>query len=276
MTVVRFSGYQKYEATIIEASNALLALLAGSKLASHLLQLTEGSPHLLPEVFPKVDHIGRFNLTSNAARQILEDADTHLGAMGVAYALSLHEDYMKTCLQLLLRAKLCTNKKIQVVSAYQHSVFESATSETFSANTFMQFVAIRKMRNCSIHQGGRADSSLVNEVSKWPTNVEEAWTRLAIRSPRGLNVGDRVVFGHGELFLALAVTKNLAREANEILQRVLPRAQWSDMLIDDLIEMNPKALRAPDLDRRVYGFARFNFGPLKLSHHEIQDALGRR
>lgn len=62
------------------------ALLAGAQLASHLLVLTEGSDRLLPEVYPRVPHIGRFNLTSDAARRILDSADTHLGAMSVPYA----------------------------------------------------------------------------------------------------------------------------------------------------------------------------------------------
>ena len=67
----------------VDTSNAMMALLAGAQSASHLLQLTKGSRLLLPEVYPSVAHIGRFNLTSEAARQILGAADAHLGAMSV-------------------------------------------------------------------------------------------------------------------------------------------------------------------------------------------------
>lgn len=100
--VVRFPGYRDWEEKRVEASNAMMGLLAGAQLAAHLLKLTEGSNHLLPEVFPQVDHIGRFNLTTQEASAILASADTHLGAMSVPYALALHEDYLKTCLGLLL------------------------------------------------------------------------------------------------------------------------------------------------------------------------------
>jgi hypothetical protein len=96
MGVVRFASYRQYDAARTDASNAMMALLAGAQLASHLLKLTEGSERLLPEVYPRVPHIGRFNLTSEAAREILDTADTHLGAMGVPYALAIHEDYLKT------------------------------------------------------------------------------------------------------------------------------------------------------------------------------------
>ena len=92
MKEVRFADYRRYEAHRVEASNAMMALLAGAGMASHLLQLTHGSRHLLPEVFPQVPHIGRFNLRTEVARQILDAADTHLGAMSIPYALALHDD----------------------------------------------------------------------------------------------------------------------------------------------------------------------------------------
>jgi hypothetical protein len=53
---VRFQEYRDYEARRREAGDALMALLAGAQLASHLLQLDEGSDRLLPEVFPRVPH----------------------------------------------------------------------------------------------------------------------------------------------------------------------------------------------------------------------------
>lgn len=60
--VIWFPAYREYDAVRTDVSNAMMALLAGAGMASHLLQLTEGSKHLLPEVFPRVEHIGRFNL----------------------------------------------------------------------------------------------------------------------------------------------------------------------------------------------------------------------
>jgi hypothetical protein len=53
MKEVRFAEYRRYEARRVEVSNAMMALLAGAGMASHLLQLTRGSRHLLPEVLPR-------------------------------------------------------------------------------------------------------------------------------------------------------------------------------------------------------------------------------
>src|SRR5215475_4717105 len=91
MKEVRFAEYRRYEARRVEVRNAMMALLAGAGMASHLLQLTRGSRHLLPEGFPRVPHIGRFNLRTEVARQILDAADTHLGAMSVPYGLAGRE-----------------------------------------------------------------------------------------------------------------------------------------------------------------------------------------
>ena len=68
--VVRFADHRQYEQARIEASNAVMGLLAGARMAAHLLQLTEGSDRLLPEIFPQIPHIGRPNLTTTAARGI--------------------------------------------------------------------------------------------------------------------------------------------------------------------------------------------------------------
>lgn len=276
MTVVRYSSYIKYGEAVTAAGDALMALLAGSQLASHLLQLTEGSSSLLPEVFPKVIHINRMNLTSQAAYKILNDAESHLSAMGVPYALSLHEDYMKSCLELLLEAKLCKRDDVDISSSWFHENFEIATKCSFSPDSKIQLDTLRKMRNCIMHEGGRANSSLVNELSAWPATVESKWVKITKYSPRGISVGDRVAFNHGEMILALAVTKKLAHEANEMLQVALPRTQWADIMIEDLIQQDQKLLLASDRERRANGYARFNFGPLNFSSTEIKDALARR
>lgn len=57
MPIVHFPAYRQYEAKRREVNNSIMALLAGAGLASHMLKLTNGSKHLLSEVFPAVPHI---------------------------------------------------------------------------------------------------------------------------------------------------------------------------------------------------------------------------
>lgn len=276
MSVVRFVAYRQYEAARVEASNAMMGLLAGAQLASHLLRLTEGSERLLPEVYPRVPHIGRFNLTSEAAREILDAADTHLGAMGVPYALAIHEDYLKTCLMLLARAGRCSQGTAASTNlASQHAAIVAAAGGSFGADSLAQITALRLMRNCTVHAGGRADTTLIKHLATWSSSTEARWVRLAKRSPRGLSVGDAVTFGQAEMILTLAVTKTLDREANQLLQPALPRSLWADLVIEDLLDSHPSAKRAPDVLRKAHGLARHHYGPLALTEPELEAALAR-
>jgi len=269
---VRFAQYRRYEAKRIDASNAMMALLAGAGMASHLLQLTRGSKHLLPEVFPQVPHIGRFNLRSELAREILDAADIHLGAMAIPYALAIHEDFLRVCIELLVTARACTAKQAGQANslATKHPLIAQSTGGAFNADSLGQLTTLRLMRNCMIHNGGRVDQQLVNNLTTWTSSVETGWVRLTGDSPRQLSLGAQLSFGHGEMILALAVTKVLAREANQLLQPALPRRQWTDMLIEDLVESDTNVLRAPDFRRRARGLAKFHYAPLQLSDGELE------
>jgi hypothetical protein len=277
--VVRFADYRLYEQKRVEASNAMMGLLAGAQLASHLLQLTEGSERLLPEVFPRVAHIGRFNLTTEEARAILNAADTHLGAMSVPYSLALHEDYMKTCLDLLARGRCCTRQDADRAKGklvLQHPGIEAATGGAFQLDSLAQLDTLRLMRNCMIHDGGRASTALVSKVQSWTVTTEAAWAKLAKGTLRHLQVGDPVKFGHAELILSLAVTKSLAREANVLLQGSLPRDLWADLVVEDFHATDPGFTGdGTQLLRKIRGMARFHYGGLKLSDGELSAAIAR-
>lgn len=274
--VVRFPGYRDWEERRVEASNAMMGLLAGAQLAAHLLKLTEGSSHLLPEVFPQVDHIGRFNLTTEEASAILASADTHLGAMSVPYALALHEDYMKTCLELLHRAGLCSQGTVTNTRlAAQHSKVAELAGGAFNADRLAQLDTLRLMRNCTIHDGGRANSALVNRVASWSATTEALWMKVA-PSLRGIAIGAPIIFGHQQLILTLAVTKFLSREANVLIQPVVPRDLWADLVVADVAAQHGGVLPLlPERLKKARGVARFDYAPLCLTDAELQDALSR-
>ena len=240
------------------------------------LQLTEGSDRLLPEIFPQIPHIGRLNLTTEVAQDILTSGDVHLGAMAVPYVLAIHEDYLKTCLTLLQRGGISLSQSPgDAKLARQHEEIQGATGKIFTTTSLQQLHTLRLMRNCTIHSGGRVNNTLVNQLAAWTPDTETGWAKLTRRSPRALQIGDIITFGHGEILIALAVTKVLAREANQILQPALPRGLWADLVVEDLEAENPSALAAPDIIRRATGFARFYYGPLKLTSTEITDAIKR-
>jgi hypothetical protein len=274
--IARFADYRQYEQVRVEASNAVMGLLAGAQMAAHMLQLTKGSDRLLPEIFPHIPHIGRLNLTTQAAQDILTAGDIHLGAMTVPYVLAIHEDYLKTCLTLLQRGSIrLTKPPGDLKLADQHEEIERATGKSFTATSLQQLHTLRLMRNCTIHSGGRVNGTLIRQLATWTPDAEAGWVKLTHRSPLSLQIGDRITFSHGEMLIALAVTKTLAREANQFLQPALPRDLWADLVIEDLQAENPSALAAPDTVRRATGFARFHYGPLKLTSTEIADAVSK-
>jgi hypothetical protein len=274
--VIRFPGHREWEFRRIEASNAMMGLLAGARLAAHLLKLTEGSSHLLPEVFPQVDHIGRFNLTTREASAILASADTYLGAMSVPYALALHEDYLRTCLALLNRAGLCSHTTVMNTKlAAQHAKIADLTGGSFDPDRLSQLDTLRLMRNCMIHAGGRANRALVNHVAGWTAGTEALWVKAA-PTLRGTRVGDPVQFGHHQIILTLAVTKALSREANVVIQLVIPRDLWADVVAEDVREQHGGQLPPfPECLRKMRGVARFHYGPLRLTDAELQAAVRR-
>lgn len=272
MREVRFAQYRRYEARRVNASNAMMTLLAGAGMASHLLQLTRGSKHLLPEVFPQVPYIGRFNLRSELAREILDAADVYLGAMAIPYALAIHEDFLHVCIELLVTVGACTASQAKKAGtlATKHPLIAQATGGVFNADGLGQFETIRLMRNCMIHNGGRANHELLNNLATWTSSIEAGWVKLTGNNLRQLRLGAEPSFGHDEMILALAVTKVLAREANQLLQPKLPRNQWADMLIEDLVNSDTNVLRAPDFNRRAHGPAKFHYAPLQLSDGELE------
>lgn len=274
---MKFAGYRQYEKVRVEASNAIMGLLAGAQMAAHMLQLTKSSDRLLPEIFPDIQHIRRFNLTTTAARDILAAGDVHLGAMAVPYALAIHEDYLKTCLLLLLRrgGVRLTKPPDDFKLVSQHEEIERATGQSFNAASLQQLHTLRRMRNCTIHEGGRANPALINHLASLTIDAESGWVNLAQVSPCSLQLGDEITFGHGEMMVALAVTRALAKEANQFLQVALPRDVWADLVIEDLKDEYPSALKAPDAKRRARGFAQFNYGALQLNDAEIDDAISR-
>lgn len=101
MPEILFRDYREYAASRVEVNNAMMALLAGSRLAAHTLSLTAGSNATLGQLFPAVEHIDRLNLRSDSARQLLQDADHHIASVAIPYALATHEDFVTDMLALV-------------------------------------------------------------------------------------------------------------------------------------------------------------------------------
>ncbi|MFE4828143.1 hypothetical protein [Streptomyces sp. NPDC056672] len=240
---VSFPEFRVHSAIKEDVNSAIMGLLAGSQMAVHLLKLTEGSNHLLGEVFPQIPHIKRLNLTTEDARTILAAADAHLGAMAIPYILGVHEDYMKACLRLPEKHNSVHLGSANVKSASQHEKLQDSTAAAFDSDALQQFHLVRKMRNCRIHTGSEPNF-VVGQGS--------------------------VSFGHRETVATLAITKNLARQANEILQTAISRFSWGEILMQDLDEVGPGLPKDQHQRlRKVRGYARHFYSALNFSEQEV-------
>jgi hypothetical protein len=275
--VVWFSEYRKYEEARKSVNDAMMGLLAGAGLAAHLLKSNEVVPGTrLAKIFPEVAHINRLNITNEKAIQIINTADTHLGAMSVPYALALHEDFITICLNIAVESKLCNNRKVRSAnSSTQHSILEEACGFQFNSDDKIRLNTIRLMRNKLIHAGGIVDSGLVNDIQTWPVSVENEWVKITGRSPKQLKINNKLEFGQGEMILTLAVTKTLARQANVMLAKSVDRDLWADRFISDLANGRRSILTPLEFAKKAPRFRDFHYRALNLTDQEIEAARQR-
>lgn len=195
--------------------------------------------------------------------------------MSIAYALALHEDHMKTSLSMLADAAVISRRRARDAhAAGQHALLQEACGSHLDPLPLEQLDVLRRMRNAVIHDGGRVSPGLTASVASLSSGALAGWTKAAGRDPSVLRPGDRLRFGHGEMILALAVTKNVERGVNRLLQLGLPRATWIDIAVRDAVSSLPDVLRGNAAPRKVHGFARHHYGPLAISRDEVAVALG--
>lgn len=255
----------------------MMALLAGSRLAENTLRLTDGSTRLLPEIFPAVPHIRRMNLTTANARSLLSQAEQHLGAMAVPYALAIHEDFVKTCFGLLLRDGQISSAEIRSADASSmHRLFEQKVGKQIPGDSIEQYHLIRRMRNAVIHAGGKPKQGLVTAANNLSPRALAQWMKVTGDSPATrVKIGVPVTFSHGELVLALAVTKRISQEMNFALRDSLSRDTWADVALEDFISEHPQLVHIAQRKRKLVGFLRSYYQALNLTDAEATAAMQR-
>ncbi|WP_218220445.1 hypothetical protein [Nesterenkonia sp. Act20] len=253
----------------------MMGLLAGSKLASQTLTLTSGSNLLMSEIFPGVEHVRRFNLRTDKAREVLDEAETLLGVLAVPQVIALQEHLLVGMLELL-EQNLTTlgniSRNVRAVNA--HEAIQSATGGRFSTDSLDLFHLVRLARNTHIHNGAKASPALVNAVASTDARALEVWETITKTSLPAYQVGDEVRLGLSELIGILAVTKRLAEEANRLLQRALPRSTWADIAVLDWLD-NRTPGNASQQSRQLLGISRRHYGPLSLTKVELEAAKTR-
>lgn len=268
--LVNFPAFRQHTQAREDANTAIMGLLFGAQMSARFLTLTDGSAKLLPEMFPGVPHVSRFNLTTADARRVLGNADKHLGMMAVPYALSIHEDLLRSCIDV-------TGTKAPHAASALHATLENACSNggcTFHPDSLAQLHALREMRNAVIHNGGVIDHRVVNEVAKMSADAVSNWRKIVGRDPRPLKAGTTIDLGVGEMFLSLAATKVLANQANAMLARSISSIRWAEVVVSDFLSHGPHVNPANTqlLRRKLLGWARFHYHAANIPVSDLEQA----
>lgn len=273
MPEMGFLAYRDYVTVRQSANNAVMALLAGSRLAAHTLQLTTGSSHRLAELFPAVQHISRFNLRTEEAKNLLVDADGHLGAISVPYAQALHEDFVMTCLGMLKDAGVPVPGLRGVRSADMHETLLSVTAQGDPGTPLVHFHLLRHMRNCQIHEGGRVSSALRTYVAGMSGTDSVAWQGLSGRAPSEITRTSRVTPTSGDIVAAFAVAKSLGRVVNLAMQKApIPVAEWAKYITADYAASTEKYRNSDQWMRTLYRHSARHYKAVQVSEGELEDA----
>jgi hypothetical protein len=273
MPEILYPDYRGYLEVRRDADNAMMALLAGSRLAAHTLQLTTGSSKLLPEIFPAVPHIGRFSLRTESARQLLLDADAHLGAVAVPYALAVHEDFVTTTLDWLkkLRVRLAPHPK-GVKAWNMHEVLFGSVGALDPQPDLTLFHVLRAMRNAQIHNGGEVSKELSDLVADLNTTASQRWEQLTEEPPSQLTSNARLIFTARHIFTSFAITKSLGRAINLAIQRVVPSREWARLAVEDFASQSKKPRNSDNWMYSLRGSLRARYGPAALTDQDVEAA----
>lgn len=276
--LVNFAEFKQVNDARVVTNNAMIALLAGSRLASHTLQLTSGSDQLLPTIFPSVANIDRFNLVTERAKALLDDADSHVAAVSVPYALSVHEDFVMVVIDMLrARGSLAeVPGKRKLGPATMHETVFKATGYVAPADSLEVFHILREMRNSQIHEGGRANVRLVRSIAHASVEASALWTKITGQSVSDVVSNGRVEFVLEHMFLVFAIAKALAREINFALQAHWTSDEWAMLLVRDYSAITTNTRNSSSWRRSLIGYARLEYGALSLAEASIEAAARER
>jgi hypothetical protein len=275
MAEIHFDKYRSYISSRIEVNDAMVALLAGSQLAAHTLQLTVGSKAPLSEIFPAVAHIKRFNLRSDSARSLLSNADHHVASVALPYALATHEEFVLATIELLRsRGTAIIDHNKQVRAWNMHAVLFDSCGATEPPETMEQFHTLREIRNSIIHDGGTVGTRLPATVTSMGTAARASWAVI--------NQGDapeRVIGSDGRLRLtaehvltAFAITKRIGRSINAALASHFDAETWARLAVEDFNAETTKQRNSSQWRRSLLGFIRMHYSEIRLSEQVVEQA----
>ncbi|BDZ48612.1 hypothetical protein GCM10025867_08530 [Frondihabitans sucicola] len=273
---VKFKEFRDLERRRVEASDTVWALLVGSRLAVQTLAAIPDQRSLLADEFPNLAHVQRMNQRLDRTARLIVESEGTACTMAMNFTFGLHEDFVRSCLRLLVSLGKATNGDAATNSDKMHEVFSERTGHVADPDSLALFHLTRKVRNAFTHAAGLVRQDLVDHYATLSSTAQATWSELTSEEFRIPRVGEPAAFGVSGLIGALAVQKRLAYDVNLGLQLAVPRDAWADMAVNEYFAESGKSVKDPSARRSVIGYLRGGFGALNLSAAEIQAGIERK
>lgn len=278
MPEIHFPTYRDYVRNRIDVNNSMMALLAGSRMAAHLLEDKKGSTETLSELFADVGHIQSFNLVTDSARDLLINADQHIASVSLPYALATHEAFVRQMIKLIRDNGTTIIDDGERIRAFNmHAVFFASCNHS-EPTTWMQiFHVLREARNCIIHLNGGVSPELKTAIVQMGPDARAEWQRMNQQSlPKDLMGKDkRLTLTAEHIFTSFATTKALGREMNTMLGQHLSGDAWARIAVEDYASQTKKPRNSSQWSRGVAGYARQMYSGAPCGKREIEQAARR-
>lgn len=270
MAEVKFPAYRQYLEQRQMVNSAVMALLAGSQLAMNTLQLVEGSDRTMTEIFPRVPHIERFNLKTEQAGALLNDAEAHLSAMAIPYIFTIHESLFETFESMLTASGIRVPRKKQNTSpVWIVKNYWQDAGRQLEESSWLVYKLLAELRHDIIHRAGVIGQKLVDAAGAMSPEAISLWERMAGKPFPSFVLRDKHVLDHADMVVCLAVVKFLAKEGNELMQICYPRKLWLRDFVQDVNATRRLVGNPAQKARKARSFARQNYVPLNFELSEI-------
>jgi hypothetical protein len=168
--LILFPAYRTYQEARIAANDAMMALLIGSRLGAHTLELNAGSPHLIPEIFPGVNGAKRLNRTVADAQSLMRSSEKYLAYMAIPFVLSVHATLLVAAVRMIREdgKDQSSDDPTKISLDELHERIEGLWPSSLPAGDLRLFHFSRYLRNRIIHFGGAAGSNLRTDIITLP------------------------------------------------------------------------------------------------------------
>lgn len=274
MSEILYPAYREYRQNRIDVNDAMAAILAGSRLAAHTLSLTAGSRATLKELFPAVPHIERFDLKSDVARDLLDNADYHIASVAIPYALATHEEFVMSTLEFMAASGVQLSKRPRSYKAFEmHSALFEACRVEEPERWIKLFHVLREMRNCITHRGGAVDARLHSAIGQMGAGARDEWTRINRgATPESIIANGRLALTATHIFTVFAVAKQIGREINDALSTRIDSSVWAGVAVTDFSESTAKTKNSPNWRKALMGHVRYYYAGANISASDLEVA----